>query len=192
MMPSAIGWSGTSTTERSNRLSHSKSNWGLLERLPSGRVRRTLQRWSPPWPRPPNKRSTVCAAVAHGIYPPLLEAEGLEAALGAAKRTLPVPVEITCAGLDRYDRSLEESLYFCVLGTVTVAVDVGATRIEMDIVGEDGWVQFMVRCDGAIGDLVSVDDRVDAMGGVLEVVSTQGGSEVLGRLPTTIGTWELV
>ncbi len=131
-------------------------------------------------------------AVAHGIYPPLLEAEGLEAALGAAKRTLPVPVEITCAGLDRYDRSLEESLYFCVLGTVTVAVDVGATRIEMDIVGEDGWVQFKVRCDGAIGDLVSVDDRVDAMGGVLEVVSTQGGSEVLGRLPTTIGTWELV
>ena len=131
-------------------------------------------------------------AVAHGIYPPLLEAEGLEAALGAAKRTLPVPVEITCTRLDQYDRSLEESLYFCVLGTVTRAVDVGATRIEIDIAGEDDWVRFVVRCDGAIGDLVSVDDRVDAIGGALEVVSTRNGSEVLGRLPTTVRTEELV
>jgi len=131
-------------------------------------------------------------AVAHGIYPPLLEAEGLEAALGAAKRTIAVPVEITCTRLDRYDRSVEESVYFCVLGTVIRAGEMGAARVEIEVAGEDGWVRFVVRCDGAIGDLVSVDDRVDAIGGALRVVSTPDGSEVLGRLPTTVGTEELV
>ena len=98
-------------------------------------------------------------AVAHGIYPPLLEAEGLEVALGAARRTLPVPVEITCAGLDRYDRSLEESVYFCVLGTSPGGRWRGGQSRDMLVVGAEEGVHFTVRHDGAVGDLVAVEDR---------------------------------
>ena len=67
-------------------------------------------------------------AVAHGIYPPLLEAEGLEVALSAVRRTFPVPVEIEFENLGRYERSLEESVYFCVVEVITRAIDGGAVQ----------------------------------------------------------------
>ncbi|MCJ7779682.1 MAG: hypothetical protein MUQ27_02550, partial [Acidimicrobiia bacterium] len=129
-------------------------------------------------------------AVAHGIYPPLLEAEGLEVAFGAARRTIPIPVEITFTGLERYARPVEESLFFCVLGTVMQAVDDGATHIEISVSGEDGAVEFSIRCDAAIGELVSVNDRVDAFGGVLAVTTSADASVVAGHLPNSVTTLE--
>ncbi len=72
-------------------------------------------------------------AVAHGIYPPLLEAEGLEVALTAVRRTFPVTVDIEFARLVRYERSLEESVYFCVVEIITRAVDGGADTISVSL-----------------------------------------------------------
>ena len=69
-------------------------------------------------------------AVAHGIYPPLLEAEGLAAAINAARRTIPIPIQVAITPVPRYERSVEESVYFAVLETITDAADAGAERGE--------------------------------------------------------------
>ena len=53
--------------------------------------------------------------LARGIYPPLLEAEGLEAALNAQLRRAPVPVEVKAFGVSRHSREIEATVYFCVL-----------------------------------------------------------------------------
>lgn len=129
-------------------------------------------------------------AVAHGIYPPLLEAEGLEVALVAARRTIPIPVEIICTGLERYARPVEESVYFCVMGAVTQSVDVGATRIDIHVSGDEDAIEFSIRCDAAIGGLVSVNDRVDALGGGLAVAAQADASVVTGHLPNAVTTLE--
>ncbi|MCJ7779743.1 MAG: histidine kinase [Acidimicrobiia bacterium] len=123
-------------------------------------------------------------AVAHGIYPPLLEAEGLAAALSAARRTISIPVDIAVTDLDRYERSVEESVYFAVLGTVTDAVDAGATLAAISLDGSDDGVRFVVDADVAPGDLVSITDRIDALGGVLTTTGDATGQRVTGIVPS--------
>ena len=108
-------------------------------------------------------------AVAHGIYPPLLEAEGLDAALASARRTVAIPVDIAAERIVRYERSVEESIYFCVLGVVAEAADAGATRVTVRLHGGPDVVRFSVDADSAVGDLVAVEDRVDALNGTVQV-----------------------
>lgn len=114
-------------------------------------------------------------AIAHGIYPPLLEAEGLEAALAASARTLRVPVEVVANDVDRYDRSVEEGLYFAVLDTVTRAVGAGATRAIITLTGTDDTIAFTIDVDATPHDLIAVEDRIDALNGTL---ATQSDGEV--------------
>lgn len=121
-------------------------------------------------------------AVAHGIYPPLLEAEGLEAALNAAKRTIPVPVEIVTFGVERYGRSVEESVYFVVLGIVTEAVDCGASRAIVSLAEGGQMIRFSIDVDTIPADLVAVEDRVEALDGTLTVSSDFDTSVVTGEL----------
>jgi signal transduction histidine kinase len=130
-------------------------------------------------------------AVAHGIYPPLLEAEGLEPALGAARRTIPIPVEIVTSGLDRYDRTIEESIYFSVLDTVGRAVDVGATRTVASLGGDAQSVSFRIDVDADLADLTAVADRLDALGGGVSISSEPGRSVIDGHLPVATSMMEL-
>ena len=130
-------------------------------------------------------------AVAHGIYPPLLEAEGLEAALGSARRTIAIPVEMAAERIGRYERCVEESVYFCVLGVVADAVDAGATRVAISLHGSADAVAFSVDTDSAVGDVVAVEDRIDALGGNLTVKSESTGTTVTGELPANARSLEL-
>jgi len=123
-------------------------------------------------------------AVAHGIYPPLLETEGLETALAAVKRTVPVPVELVVTGLDRHERSVEESVYFAVLGTLSQAVDAGATVVTITLHGSADTLTFSVDTDSAVGDVVAVEDRIAALGGNLTVTSEPTGTTIRGELAT--------
>ncbi len=52
---------------------------------------------------------------AGGIYPPLLEAEGLVVAIGQQARTAAIPVEVHSDGIERYPREVEAAVYFSVL-----------------------------------------------------------------------------
>jgi signal transduction histidine kinase len=130
-------------------------------------------------------------AVAHGIYPPLLETEGLEAALASARRTIAIPVEMAAERIGRYERCVEESVYFCVLGVVADAVDAGATRVAISLHGSADAVAFSVDTDSAVGDVVAVEDRIDALGGNLTVTSESTGTTVTGELPANARSLEL-
>ncbi len=127
-------------------------------------------------------------AVAHGIYPPLLESEGLEPALVAAKRTIPIPVEFVADSIGRYERSVEETVYFAVLGVVIRGSDAGATRAVVSLRGTAELVTFRIDVDVilALGDLVAVEDRFDAFGGAISTADGANGTVVSGVLP--VGT----
>jgi signal transduction histidine kinase len=125
--------------------------------------------------------------VAHGIYPPLLESEGLETALVAAKRTIPVSVHIVASGLARYARSVEESAYFCVVGIAREAVDLGATTIDVSLLGSSDDVRFTVSTDAPsteFAEFLPIEDRLEALGGTFSVTSEDGNSVLVGHIPT--------
>jgi signal transduction histidine kinase len=125
-------------------------------------------------------------AVAHGIYPPLLEAEGLNAALVAAKRTIAIPMEIVSLEVDRYDRGVEESIYFAILGTINQAVDAGAKRAVVSLSSTDDTVRFAVDLDARPSDLRQVEDRMAALDGTVTTASSSNGWIITGLLPASI------
>ncbi|MGB8362676.1 MAG: ATP-binding protein, partial [Acidimicrobiia bacterium] len=130
---------------------------------------------------------------ARGIYPPLLEAEGLGAAVSAQARKMQIPVTVQAAGLGRFSRDQEAAVYFCVLEALQNAMKHSKARsVQVVITGENDELGFVVRDDGigfeqgeADGSgLINMSDRLDALGGVLEMGTAPGrGTEIRGRLP---------
>ena len=110
-------------------------------------------------------------AVAHGIYPPLLESEGLEPALRAVERTSSFPIELEAVDLERYDRSTEATVYFCVTETLERARMSGATGAHVGLAGTNGALVLSVDLRGRAGDvdLTAVSDRLSAAGGTIAV-----------------------
>ena len=134
---------------------------------------------------------------ARGIYPPLLEAEGLEPALVARTRSLPIPVTVDAAEVSRYPREVEATVYFCVLEAVQNAVKHSeAGSISVTVTETGGTITFVVSDDGtgfdadgsAVGHgLQNMEDRLDAIGGTMGVESSTQGTSVTGRIPIEVG-----
>jgi signal transduction histidine kinase len=131
--------------------------------------------------------------LASGVYPPLLEAEGLRAGLSARARQVSVPVDIRC-GPARYPRELEGATYFCCSEALqNMEKHAEATRGSIHVWREGARLFVEVKDDGRgfapnatrLGrGLHNIHDRVDALGGSVEVVSTPGASTVVkGWLP---------
>jgi signal transduction histidine kinase len=65
-------------------------------------------------------------ALAHGIYPPLLAAHGLSAALAVAGRHAGQPVSVATNGITRYPQEVESGVYFsCVAAMHNAAKHAG-------------------------------------------------------------------
>jgi len=127
-------------------------------------------------------------AAARGIYPPLLEAEGVRAALVAAGRETAVPINIESDGFGRYPPEIEATIYFCVLEALGAMGGPETTRVSLGDNGE--MVTFSVQNASAGPSsghgLTAVADRVEALGGTLKVEPVPGGGTVVtGRLPAT-------
>lgn len=132
---------------------------------------------------------------ARGIYPPLLEAEGLGAALGAQARKMPIPVTVQAAGVGRYAKDQEATVYFCVLEGLQNAIKHSqASSVQVLLTEHGDELTFEVRDDGrgfvttnsGDGGLVNMRDRVEAVGGDFDVYSEPGrGTNVSGRLPVS-------
>lgn len=131
---------------------------------------------------------------AGGIYPPLLEAEGLPAAISQETRQLPIPVALNVGGLDRYPRDVEAAIYFSVLEALQNAVKYSeADSITITLEDGDGELSFSVFDDGVGFDTEQVErgagldnmsDRVDAVGGTVMIESVAGeGTTVRGSVP---------
>jgi signal transduction histidine kinase len=125
--------------------------------------------------------------VARGIYPPLLEAEGLGAALQAVGRDAPYPVVVDADGLGRYPAEVEATIYFSVLEAITQSSPPSGGAGRVRVVDDAGVLGFtvegvaMAETPGAA--LSSVTDRIDALGGVLDY--DPAANTITGHLPTT-------
>jgi signal transduction histidine kinase len=132
--------------------------------------------------------------LARGIYPPLLEAEGLGAALRAQVERSPVPVTVESDGLPRFPPDVEVAAYFCVLEALQNAAKYAeATRAVVRLDGSAGDLRFEVTDDGKGFDplatppgsgLRNMADRLSSLDGEVEVRSAPGqGTTVAGRIP---------
>jgi signal transduction histidine kinase len=138
--------------------------------------------------------------LAHGIYPAVLESDGLHAALadGAARASISTRVE--CDGVGRYPREVEAAVYFCCLEALQNAAKhagEGATA-AVRLRGRAGELRFEVTDDGRgcdvgaalrSGGMQNMSDRVGALGGTLRIESEPGkGTTVTGTIPVGAGS----
>jgi signal transduction histidine kinase len=131
--------------------------------------------------------------LAHGIYPPLLADQGLAAALSSQARKATIPVDVDADGLGRYPQDVEAAVYFCCLEALqNVGKYANATAARITLAEAAGVLRFEVADDGDGFDRAAVTfgsgmqgmaDRLDAIGGSLEVRSSPGsGTTVVGSL----------
>ena len=132
--------------------------------------------------------------LARGIYPPLLADKGLGEALMSQARKSPLPTDVDANGVGRYPPEVEAAVYFCALEALqNTAKYSGASGASIRLTSHDGHVVFEVRDDGSGFDLdrtgrgtglQGMADRLEALGGRLEITSAPGrGTTVVGRIP---------
>jgi signal transduction histidine kinase len=134
--------------------------------------------------------------LARGIYPPLLADKGLVVALESQARKATVLVRVESAGVARYAKDIEATVYFCVLEALqNVQKYAGASRVVVRLRAstDPDRLTFEVEDDGAGFEpatarngagLTNMNDRVDALGGTVTVISHLGaGTTVSGELP---------
>ncbi len=134
--------------------------------------------------------------VARGIYPPLLESEGLASALSAAARRADLAVTVLDRTGTRYTREVEATAYFCVreaLRNATTHAHAEHAHIELDgstenlvvVVSDDG-IGFDPEATRHGDGLTHMHDRADAAGGTLVVASQPGhGTTITLTLPVS-------
>jgi signal transduction histidine kinase len=131
--------------------------------------------------------------LARGIYPPLLADKGLGAALEAQARRAAVPTTVDSDGVGRYPQEIEAAVYFCTLEALqNVAKYAHAVAASIRLAESNGHLVFEIRDDGTGFDpaatgygsgLRGMADRIDAIGGRLEVLSQPGrGTVVRGTI----------
>lgn len=137
----------------------------------------------------------ILLQMSRGIFPRTLTDQGIAAALCAAVATSPVPVAVTADEVGRYPAAVEAAVYFCCLEAVQNAVKhAAATRIEVHLAAKDEHhLWFSVADDGAgyeptaLGagaGLANMRDRVDAVGGRIDLSSVPGrGTTITAEVP---------
>ena len=84
--------------------------------------------------------------LAHGIYPPLLESDGLASALEDVADQSALPVTMNSNGTDRYPAAVEAAVYFCCLEALQNAAKHAGpgTRATINLSEDDGDLHFAV------------------------------------------------
>jgi signal transduction histidine kinase len=131
-------------------------------------------------------------AVAHLIYPAILENEGLGAALDNAAARLGVRTIIDIQE-ERLPIDIRQAFYFCCLEAIENAGKYGGPGISVTVTVDvaDGAARFEVVDDGGgfvesatvFAGLQHVKDRTEAFGGTFELTSTPQGTRVAGTVP---------
>ena len=125
--------------------------------------------------------------LARGIHPAVLTQGGLRPALKALTRRVPVPVDLTHIPEGRWAAPVEATAYFVVAEALTnIARYADAQQASVSVREEDGRLVVRVRDDGRGGadvtagsGLSGLQDRLDALGGTLEIDSPPGGGTTL-------------
>jgi len=133
---------------------------------------------------------------ARGVYPPLLEAEGLAVAVSAEGAKSALPVTIRAGEVGRYPREIETAVFFSILESLQNAAKYSdATSVTVALDDDGHRLSFSVNDDGRGFDPGAVDggsgipgmaDRIDAAGGTLQIKSAPDeGTTVNGSVPAT-------
>jgi signal transduction histidine kinase len=120
--------------------------------------------------------------LSRGIHPAILSEGGLAPALKALARRSPVPVELTVDVKTRLPEPVEVAAYFVVSEALAnAAKHAHASVAEVEARARDGLLHLSVNDDGVGGaapgggsGLVGLADRVEALGGTIEVHSPAG------------------
>jgi signal transduction histidine kinase len=143
-------------------------------------------------------RQSLVAALAElrdlsqGIHPSVLTEGGLEPALEDLAYTAPFPVRIAADLNGRLPEQVEAGAYYVIAESLTnIAKHAQASRATVVVARENGRLRLSVRDDGVGGanpgggtGLRGLADRVQALGGVLEVESGPGrGTEIRAWIP---------
>jgi signal transduction histidine kinase len=133
--------------------------------------------------------------LSRGLYPPLLESQGLAAALTAHARRLSVPVQVH-AREGRFPYDIETAVYFCCVealqnaakhscaGQAWISIGEVDGRLRFEI-GDDGRGFDLARTNGGSG-LQNIRDRVDALEGTLQIASGVEGTRIEGSIPLAV------
>jgi signal transduction histidine kinase len=121
--------------------------------------------------------------LADRIYPPLLDAGGLVAALRVVAVTANVKTRIDVAAGITCPPEVAGAVYFCCVDVIEWA---GAgTQVAIAVRDEDGAVAFEIVAEGDLeAERLSLRDRVEALGGRLTITEGSGGEvSVAGSFP---------
>jgi len=129
--------------------------------------------------------------LVHGIMPRVLTSGGLRAAVEALADRCPVPLRVDVVP-GRLPAAIEATAYFVTSEALTnVAKHAAAQEAAVTARLEDQALRLEVHDDGVGGadarrgsGLVGLRDRVEALGGTLEVRSPRGGgTAIVARIP---------
>lgn len=140
-----------------------------------------------------NRVQDTLRDLARGIFPPLLSDRGVTSALEGYARKIGASVAVRASGLGgRFDPNAEAAVYFCCIEAIrSAARRADGSRIRVDLAVDDDWVSFEVRdrahglSDAAMtgADLQLIVDRVEAVGGRMEIVASPEGTTISGKVP---------
>ncbi|MEM7274458.1 MAG: ATP-binding protein [Actinomycetota bacterium] len=137
------------------------------------------------------------AALARGMYPPVLEAEGLLVAVRSLAAGLPIEVTVEGHPAGRLGVDVELAVYFSIAEALTnvvkhakataavVRLDRSGDELRFEVV-DDGRGFEVGRTNGSSTGLAGLRDRIDTVGGSITVRSHPGaGTTVTGSVPVT-------
>jgi signal transduction histidine kinase len=130
--------------------------------------------------------------ISRGIHPAILSKGGLPRALRALARRSAVPVELELHAECRLPESVEVAAYYVVSEALTnAAKHAHAREVHVELDAQAAVVRLAIRDDGIGGadpgrgsGLVGLSDRIEALGGTLQITSpTGGGTTLLIHIP---------
>jgi signal transduction histidine kinase len=129
--------------------------------------------------------------LAHGLHPRVLAEVGLPGALASLAEQAPVPVEVAAPAAN-LPAEVEAVAYFlCSEALANIAKHASASRVSISVTTGHGRVGVEIEDDGLGGadpargtGLRGLADRVEALGGTLDVESPTGrGTRLAAEIP---------
>jgi signal transduction histidine kinase len=130
--------------------------------------------------------------ISHGIHPSILSKGGIAPALKTLARRSPVPVKLDLTLEQRMPDNVEVAAYYVVAEALTnVAKHAQASEVDIRATVDGGQLSVSI-CDDGVGGadptkgsgLIGLIDRVEALGGRMQVASRPGhGTSMKVQLP---------
>jgi signal transduction histidine kinase len=130
--------------------------------------------------------------ISHGIHPAMLSEGGLQPALNALCRRSVLPVELSLHTERPLPEPVEVAVYYVVSEALTnAAKHAHASVVTVELDTHDAILRLAIRDDGIGGadlsqgsGLLGLRDRIEALGGTLQVTSPAGnGTTLLIEVP---------